>query len=78
LEFPNFKQTLFSASSVIFFILIDPNFILEKSAFGGNDEFNSTKYCFSFKWGLEGTGDDQFLRPHDVNFDSKGKAYKNK
>ena len=48
---------------------------MEKSVFGGNDEFNSTKYCFNFKWGSEGTGDGQFLRPHDVNFDSKGKVY---
>jgi DNA-binding beta-propeller fold protein YncE len=48
---------------------------MEKSVFGGNDEFNSPKYCFSFKWGSEGTGDGQFLRPHDVNFDSKGKVY---
>jgi hypothetical protein len=33
------------------------------------------KYCFDFKWGSQGTGNGQFLRPHDVVFDSSGVVY---
>jgi streptogramin lyase len=33
------------------------------------------KYVFSFKWGSKGFGDGQFLRPHDVEFDSSGNVY---
>ena len=33
------------------------------------------KYCFDFQWGSEGTGNGQFIRPHDVVFDSSGVVY---
>ena len=33
------------------------------------------QYSFAFKWGSRGTGDGQFLRPHDVEFDSNGNVY---
>ena len=38
---------------------------------------NSTDLQFKFKvkWGSKGTGNDQFQRPHDVAFDSKGFVY---
>ena len=36
---------------------------------------NSSAFQFKFKWGSKGTGNDQFQRPHDVAFDSKGFVY---
>jgi DNA-binding beta-propeller fold protein YncE len=33
------------------------------------------QYSFAFKWGSNGTGNGQFLRPHDIEFDSKGNVY---
>ena len=33
------------------------------------------QYCFDFQWGSEGTGNGQFIRPHDVVFDSSGFVY---
>jgi DNA-binding beta-propeller fold protein YncE len=59
---------------ITIFILTYAGLVLG-TVFGGRDELNSTKYCFSFKWGSEGTGNGQFLRPHDVSFDSKGDVY---
>src|SRR5215211_147449 len=36
------------------------------------------QYCFDFQWGgSEGTGNGQFIRPHDVAFDSAGFVYIN-
>lgn len=32
-------------------------------------------FRFAFKWGTKGTGDSQFIRPHDVAFDSLGSVY---
>jgi DNA-binding beta-propeller fold protein YncE len=60
--------------SITIFILTDTGLVLE-TVFGGRDDLNSTKYCFSFKWRSEGTANGQFLRPHDVSFDSKGDVY---
>jgi NHL repeat len=56
------------------FLLTYTSLVLE-TVFGGKDEQGIIKHCFSFKWGSDGTGDGQFLRPHDVNFDSKGNVY---
>ena len=67
-----FLITLFV--SITIFILTYTGVVLE-TVFGGRDELNSTKYCFRFKWGSEGTANGQFLRPHDVSFDSKGDVY---
>jgi hypothetical protein len=33
------------------------------------------QYCFDFQWGSQGTGNGQFIRPHDVVFDSSGIVY---
>lgn len=33
------------------------------------------QYQYLFKWGSNGTGDGQFLRPHDIDFDSEGNVY---
>jgi DNA-binding beta-propeller fold protein YncE len=60
--------------SITIFILTDAGLVLE-TVLGGRDELSSAKYCFSFKWGSEGTANGQFLRPHDVSFDSKGEVY---
>jgi DNA-binding beta-propeller fold protein YncE len=32
-------------------------------------------YLFSFKWGSLGSGPGQFMRPHDIEFDSVGNIY---
>ena len=32
-------------------------------------------YHFAFKWGSLGTGHGQFVRPHDIEFDSVGNVY---
>lgn len=32
-------------------------------------------YSFVTKWGSQGTDDGQFLRPHDLDFDSEGNVY---
>ena len=34
-----------------------------------------TAYCFDFQWGSEGTGNGQFIRTHDIGFDSAGFVY---
>jgi len=36
---------------------------------------NDNQYAFAFKWGSLGNGKGQFLRPHDIEFDSKGNVY---
>ena len=33
------------------------------------------QFKFKFKWGSKGPGNDQFQRPHDVAFDSRGFVY---
>jgi len=33
------------------------------------------RYSFAFKWGSLGLGNGQFVRPHDVGFDSQGNVY---
>src|SRR5574339_1128533 len=38
---------------------------------------STAAYCYKFQWGSSGTEDGQFLRPHDVVFDSKGYVYVN-
>ncbi|MFB5600585.1 MAG: 6-bladed beta-propeller [Nitrososphaeraceae archaeon] len=40
----------------------------------GNQSIN---YCYKLQWGSDGTDDGQFLRPHDVVFDSQGYVYVN-
>ena len=33
------------------------------------------QYKFVMKWGSFGSGNSQFMRPHDIAFDSKGNVY---
>lgn len=33
------------------------------------------QYKYFFKWGSFGSGNSQFMRPHDIAFDSKGNVY---
>ena len=61
---------------LVFFILPERNLIMDNTVLGGKEELLSPiNYCFNFKWGSEGSANGQFLRPHDVNFDSKGNVY---
>jgi DNA-binding beta-propeller fold protein YncE len=61
---------------LVFFILPERNLIMENTVLGGKEELlRPINYCFNFKWGSEGSANGQFLRPHDVNFDSKGNVY---
>ena len=73
--FSGLKHYLACAIYIVFFILVDSDLLAEKMVFGGKDELNPLKYCFKSKWGSEGISNGQFLRPHDVNFDSKGNVY---
>ena len=73
--FLNIADTPAYSMLLVVFIFAGPNLIMEKTAFGGKDESSSIKYCFDFKWGSRGSADGQFLRPHDINFDSKGYVY---
>jgi DNA-binding beta-propeller fold protein YncE len=47
----------------------------ENLVMGGKDDSKPMEYCYNFKWGSTGTADGQFLRPHDVSFDSDGYVY---
>lgn len=38
-------------------------------------EDKEEEYSFAFKWGSNGTGNGQFMRPHGIDFDSKGNVY---
>lgn len=73
--FLNLADTPAYSMLLVIFIFVDLNLIMGMTAFGGKDELSSIKYCFDFKWGSRGSADGQFLRPHDVNFDSKGYVY---
>jgi len=74
--FPNLTHTLICSMLLVFFILPERNLIMENTVLGGKGELlRPINYCFNFKWGSEGSANGQFLRPHDVNFDSKGNVY---
>ena len=74
--FLNLTHTLICCMLLVFFILPERNLIKENTVLGGKIELlNPINYCFNFKWGSEGLANGQFLRPHDVNFDSKGNVY---
>lgn len=73
--FLNLTRTLIFSTLLVFFILPERNSIMDNVVLGGNVESISLNYCFDFKWGSEGSANGQFLRPHDVNFDSKGNVY---
>jgi DNA-binding beta-propeller fold protein YncE len=66
---------LFSITLIIFFVLGNQFLTKENVVLAGGNETKSMKYCYDFKWGSVGNEDGQFLRPHDVNFDSKGYVY---
>lgn len=60
----------------VFFILPERNLAFENLVSGSKEEVvNPINYSFNFKWGSEGSLNGKFLRPHDVNFDSKGNVY---
>jgi len=65
---PKLSLSLFM--SLVFGIII---LMSSSSAFSFQAKLN--QYSFAFKWGSNGTGNGQFLRPHDVEFDSKGNVY---
>lgn len=69
------KHFLACIMSIVSFILVDLNLVTEEMVFGGKYELNSLDCCFKSKWGSEGASEDLLLRPHDVNFDSKGIVY---
>jgi len=54
-------------------IIFSVNIVFNSFAF--SQQANESEYSFAFKWGSNGTGDGQFLRPHDIEFDSKGNVY---
>ena len=60
-------------SSIFIVTIINNKFLIVVDA----QSSNALKYCYKFQWGSEGEDDGQFLRPHDVAFDSKGFVYIN-
>lgn len=44
------------------------------TAYAAQEE-QQKQYSFQLKWGSKGNGDGQFLRPHDIEFDSLGYVY---
>ena len=38
-------------------------------------QLQQKEYSFAFKWGSNGTGNSEFIRPHGVDFDSHGNVY---
>src|SRR5215207_7255547 len=77
-------------SRFILFVVLFVTFSLGSIAFNG-DAFRKymvaysqnqggpeqEQYTYAFKWGSEGSGDGQFQRPHDVEFDAEGNVYVN-
>jgi tripartite motif-containing protein 71 len=59
----------------LFLSLVFSIVALMMSSTAFSQQTNETRYSFAFKWGSNGSGDGQFLRPHDVDFDSKGNVY---
>jgi DNA-binding beta-propeller fold protein YncE len=53
--------------------------LLTGSTFAQEDdvevENEQGQYSFAFKWGSNGTGNGQFMRPHGLDFDSQGNVY---
>ena len=49
--------------------------VLSGNLFVWSNAVDDKKYSFSFKWGSKGYNDGQFIRPHDVEFDSFGNVY---
>lgn len=75
-QFSNLAHALICSVLLVFFILSERNIVFENFVSGSKEEvFNPINYCFNFKWGSEGSANGRFLRPHDVNFDSKGNVY---
>jgi len=54
-------------------IVITVIWMISSPAFSVRTKDN--QYAFAFKWGSLGNGNGQFLRPHDIEFDSKGNVY---
>lgn len=62
-----FKSMLFAM------VFISSATVLVTTNFTYSFSQNETQYEFVKKWGGEGTGDGQFLRPHDLDFDPTDK-----
>jgi DNA-binding beta-propeller fold protein YncE len=41
----------------------------------GLEKQKKETYSYVFKWGSMGSGDGQFMAPHDIDFDSLGNVY---
>ena len=58
-------------------IVLSTGFLVGPSLAQEDDENGDEQpqYSYAFKWGSNGTGDGQFMRPHGVDFDSQGNVY---
>lgn len=59
----------------LYLILIITAVIFMSSSVAFSIQANDEEYTFAFKWGSYGNADGQFLRPHDIEFDSMGDVY---
>ena len=71
----NVKNTFVFSTAILFLIgfLIVATFSISVQAQNSNEIPQG--YSFVTKWGSQGTDDGQFLRPHDLDFDSEGNVY---
>jgi DNA-binding beta-propeller fold protein YncE len=63
------NKTIFFVLTLILIVLFITNNESRANASPQGD------YSFAFKWGSEGNGSSQFMRPHDIDFDSIGNIY---
>jgi hypothetical protein len=68
LIFPSYSQTNVNNTNP----LDQGNVSITEDRSPSLDNTSRISFVFKFKWGSFGTGNDQFRRPHDVAFDSKG------
>ncbi len=71
----NLKNIFVFSTTILFsvgFLFVVPCCIFVQAQ---NSSDAYPRYLFVTKWGSQGTDDGQFLRPHDINFDSEGNVY---
>ena len=67
----NLETILFVGLVLMIFITV---YVTYNSIFV-NGYSQQQNYSFAFKWGSKGINDGQFMRPHDIEFDSFGNVY---
>ena len=72
------KFSLLDTIASMFVIIVLSSGFFVGSVLAQEDSENGNEqdqYSYAFKWGSNGTGDGQFMRPHGIDFDSQGNVY---